>query len=86
MILAILVWFGRGWSTCRARIRNRTLAAEVPMRPDKRCLGDGVYIAFDGYMVVLTTEDGVSATNTIYLEPAVVAQFLAWLKDTQRAT
>lgn len=35
-------------------------------------LGDAVYVAFDGYHIVLTTEDGISATNTIYLEPLVL--------------
>jgi hypothetical protein len=37
----------------------------------KTYLGDAVYVDFDGWHVVLTTEDGISATNTIYLEPRV---------------
>lgn len=38
---------------------------------NKAYIGDGVYIDFDGYGIVLTTEDGVSVTNTIVLEPYV---------------
>lgn len=38
----------------------------------KSHLGDGVYADFDGFMVVLTTEDGIRASNTIYLEPEVL--------------
>lgn len=39
---------------------------------DKVYLGDGVYAAFDGCHIVLTTENGVRVTNTIYLEPSVL--------------
>lgn len=42
------------------------------MTDKKEYLGDGVYAKFvDGYFVVLTTEIGLEATNTIYLEPKV---------------
>ena len=34
-------------------------------------LGDAVYAAHDGYHIVLTTEDGIRTTNTVYLEPPV---------------
>ena len=33
-------------------------------------LGDGVYVCFDGFALVLTTEDGYHETNRIF-EPAV---------------
>jgi len=36
----------------------------------KAYLGDGVYVEFDGYGLVLTTEDGVTA-NRIVLESEV---------------
>jgi hypothetical protein len=34
-------------------------------------LGDSVYADFDGYHIVLTTQNGYGPTNTIYLEPSV---------------
>ena len=40
---------------------------------DKEYLGDAVYADFDGYHIVLTTEDGISVTNVIALEPSVMA-------------
>lgn len=39
-------------------------------------IGDGAYVAFDGYALVLTTEDGISVTNTIVLEPEVFAELI----------
>jgi len=36
-------------------------------------LGDAVYVSHDGYHIVLTTEDGIRTTNTIYLEPPMWA-------------
>ena len=38
---------------------------------DKMYIGDAVYVEFDGYCLVLTTEDGVQTTNRIVLEPFV---------------
>lgn len=32
-------------------------------------LGDSVYAEFDGYHIVLTTDNGYGASNTIALEP-----------------
>ena len=47
----------------------------------KTYLGDGVYIQFtDDNHIVLTTEDGISITNTIYLEPEVYAALVAWVR------
>ena len=54
------------------------------MPEDKRYLGDAVYARFDGFGIELTTEDGIRATNTIYMEPAIVLaleQFVQELKD-----
>lgn len=39
----------------------------------KTYLGDGVYAQVVTGMIMLTTEDGYAATNTIYLEPEVYA-------------
>jgi hypothetical protein len=44
----------------------------------KRYLGDGVYAAFDGYHVVLTTENGISVQNEIALEPSVLQALNAY--------
>ena len=38
----------------------------------KEYIGDGVYAKFDGFGVILTTENGFEATNKIYLEPQVL--------------
>ena len=48
----------------------------------KSYLGDGVYIDYGDERgdVVLTTENGVSTTNEIYLEYAVVEAFIRWLE------
>lgn len=35
----------------------------------KEYIGDGIYAAFDGYMLILTTENGVEVTNRIGIEP-----------------
>lgn len=51
----------------------------------KTYLGDSVYAAFDGFSVVLTTENGGPPSNTIYMEPSVLAaldRFVASLKET----
>jgi hypothetical protein len=40
---------------------------------NKIYLGDGVYADYDGFGVVLTTENGIRVTNTIVLEPDALA-------------
>lgn len=37
----------------------------------KEYLGDGAYVDYDGFCIILTTSDGIVDTNTIYLEPTV---------------
>lgn len=39
---------------------------------NKEYLGDSVYAEFDGYNVILTTNNYGPDTNTIYLEPNVI--------------
>lgn len=49
----------------------------------KTYLGDSVYADFDGFGVILITENGIDASNTIYLEPEIVNalnRYVAWLK------
>lgn len=48
---------------------------------NKAYIGDGVYADFDGFNIVLTTENGVEVTNTIFLEPEV---FMSLLKYAER--
>lgn len=50
--------------------------------PDKSYLGDGAYVQRGSYAseVVLTTEDGVSAQNTVVLGPMEVRALLEWLR------
>lgn len=35
---------------------------------DRQYLGDGLYAAWDGENIILTAENGVSVTDTIYLD------------------
>jgi hypothetical protein len=48
---------------------------------NKVYLGDSVYADFDGYHVVLTTGNGFGPSNTIYLEPAVLAALLKYAES-----
>jgi hypothetical protein len=51
---------------------------------DKVYLGDGAYILFDGYALILTTEDGVETTNEIVLEPQVVMGLFAFVEKLKK--
>lgn len=42
--------------------------------PQKEYLGDSVYVVIDYGSVVLTTENGMGASNTIVLEPEVLRE------------
>lgn len=47
----------------------------------KSYLGDGVYIEATAIgRIKLTTENGLSVTNTIYLEPEVLAAFWSFIE------
>lgn len=52
----------------------------------KSYLGDAVYVNFDGYYLILTTEDGVSSTNTILLEPEVYAALVRYVQALPKET
>lgn len=52
---------------------------------DKVYLGDGVYCQFDGNGFVLTTENGVETTNTIYLEGEVATALFEHLNKVREA-
>lgn len=47
---------------------------------EKKYIGDGVYMVIEFGAVVLTTENGVRATNRIVLEPEVLEAMLEALK------
>lgn len=40
---------------------------------DKAYLGDGAFVEFDGFGVILSTSDGITTTNTVSLEPDAIA-------------
>ena len=49
----------------------------------KRYLGDGVYVdeSPDRGGLVLTTENGYTTTNTIFLKPEVVIALVAYIEE-----
>lgn len=49
------------------------------MKDKKEYLGDGAYINFDGYHVLLTAENGIYASDTVALEPEVLDRFLDYI-------
>ena len=51
----------------------------------KSYLGDGCYVASDGFGLVITTTDGMRDTNTIYFEPEVYAALLRFVADLHPA-
>lgn len=51
----------------------------------KTYLGDGVYAEIQHGQVVLTTEDGISASNCIYLEPEVYKALTQFVEDARAA-
>lgn len=53
----------------------------------KEYIGDGVYVDYDGYALILTTENGISVHDTIILEPDVyrsLVQYVARLKQENK--
>lgn len=46
----------------------------------KTYLGDGAYADFDGYSLVLTTENGIEVTNTIVLDPRVYSALVRYVE------
>lgn len=41
-------------------------------------LGDGLYVGFDGYHIVLWTSDGINTTNKVFLDQDVSVAFAKW--------
>jgi hypothetical protein len=51
----------------------------------KHYIGDGAFVAFDGYALELTTSNGLEDTNRIVLEPAVYSELLRYVAALQTA-
>lgn len=43
---------------------------------NKEYIGDGVYVSYDGFAVILTTENGITTSNRIVLEPYVMRSLI----------
>lgn len=54
------------------------------MQNFKDYLGDGVYADYDGFAIVLTTENGIENANTIYLEPHVLTALNRYVEHIGR--
>lgn len=54
------------------------------MPEHKAYLGDGVYVARSELGLELTTENGISVTNRIVLEPEVYAALLRYVEQLRR--
>jgi hypothetical protein len=52
----------------------------------KRYLGDGVYVEVDRGMLKLTAENGIEATDTIYLDPEVFRALRAYYEEAVSET
>jgi len=50
---------------------------------NKTYLGDSVYAEHDGFHLILTTENGLGVSNTIFLEPIVLKNLDLYLKRMQ---
>jgi hypothetical protein len=47
---------------------------------NKEYLGDGVYVNYNGWAIVLTAEDGIRVTNEIFLEGSVFQALADYVK------
>ena len=56
------------------------------MNHEKVYLGDSVYAENDGFGIILTTDNGYGATNTIYLEPSVYTALLDYVSKCSERT
>jgi len=55
---------------------------KISLNKPKAYIGDGVYAEVERGMLKLTTEDGYGETNTIYLEPEIIAALQSYLNKT----
>lgn len=54
------------------------------MITDKFYVGDGVYAEFDGNGIILTSENGMKITNSIYLECETWDNLFKWVTQIQK--
>ena len=47
----------------------------------KEYLGDGAYVEYDGWNIILSTSNGIEETNRVYLEPPCLERFLQFLEE-----
>lgn len=73
MIPRVLAYMSHVWTIIRSVLMG-----------NKVYLGDSVYAEYDGYHVVLTTENGFGPTNTIYLEEGVLEALNAYVERLKR--
>jgi hypothetical protein len=55
------------------------------MTTQKTYIGDSVYVDFDGYSLILTTENGPEPSDAIYLEPSVWADLVAFVERLKQS-
>ena len=46
---------------------------------DKTYLGDGLYAAWDGEYIILSAENGIRATDTVYLDAETWAELVDYI-------
>lgn len=51
----------------------------------KRYIGDGVYVDYEDYQVILTTNNGIEETNRIVLEAEVLDNLNKYLQEMFKA-
>ncbi len=47
--------------------------------PEKGYLGDGAYVAFEWPGFKLTAENGIRATDTVFLEPDAIVELIRYV-------
>lgn len=50
----------------------------APIREFREYLGDGAFVGFDGFNIVLTAENGIRATDIVYLDVGVYGRLVDW--------
>lgn len=50
----------------------------APMSEFREYLGDGAFVGFDGFNIVVTAENGIRATDIVYLDLGVYQRLVEW--------